>query len=506
MSNMIFTFLEQGSHAAFLYNGQEILKLNKNVTYFGGSYQVRDQVMIPGGKPENAFVMVLSSYKPDRDVLDVRYEVIKQNESLEVRIIPTKIRRGSAMLSRWIEVDTLSVRLEEGRFVWEQTATLRFFEDVDIDAPDTGMFIYRFHHVDGRPSRFFQYIDPAPVGGSGPAVPMLKDWSGYPEPYNGPDSFRQGWKREYVSIIFQNLDNTFSWSELNKTKWANLTNDNRRARPCASKGLLYLVKESGDALEYTIDAPSHYHHVCEWGMDYHCWCDLDPFAKGSIISAGTEIVCATHCQLVNASVTAPIFAKASRIELTPEERAIADRPAYEEPENSFIVSALDRLDAQYWEPTSEGCSWQRHGGYKPESGALVIRNAYSKYGSWEQRSFGTQEWGNPIMVGVRYQLSAWVRVDDFLPDPSETSGPQVGLDLVQYNGPAIGSTQSIIDCGWSLSLIDESQPLMKQIGWTPIKLVTPPCPNNVQRGVLKLRLAGRGTAYFSNARWEPLDD
>ena len=487
-----------------MHEGREILRLDKIVSYFGLAYFVRDQVMVPGGKPEIACLPVLSAY-PGSSIVDVRYEVETRGDSVSVRIIPVKLKGGDAGLTQWREENVISVRLHEGCYVWTQQAFLTFFADVDLDAKDNGMQIYRFHHADGQPARMFQYYDPAPAGASGPAVPMSRDWIENHEPYTGPNGFRQHWKRDYVSVIFQDPDGGFSTAELNKTLWVNLTSDNRRSRPCAAKGLLYLVKDTGQAIECDIDAPSHFHHVCEWGIDFHAWCDLDPFARGSIISAGTKIVCTTISRLVDEDKVAPVLARARRIELTPQERAAADRPAYEEPENSFTISALERLDAHVWQATSEGCSWRRDGGYKPGSGCLVIHTDYAPSALWQQTSLGSQQWGNPIAVGARYRLSAWVRVENFVPDPSETAGPQVGVELTQYNGPAVGATYTVIDYGWSPSLVDNYHRLPTEIGWTKIELITPPVPNFVLLGALKLRLSGRGTAYFSNVRWEEVD-
>jgi len=212
-----------------------------------------------------------------------------------------------------------------------------------------------------------------------------------------------------------------AWSELNKTKWHNLTLDNRRARACHPRGPLYLLKPDGSALEYRVDAPSHYHHVCEWGMDYHFWMDVRPFLRDGVLPAGTHIEASTTARLVGPDVTGPLLKSARYLDLTEQERFYADLPAYEEPENTFAVSALDRLDAQTWTPTSEGCAWHRDGGYGPGSGCLSVRNHYSKTGSWQQ---------------------------------------------------------------------------------TYVELITAPCPSFVHWAELTLRFDGRGTACFSNVRWE----
>jgi len=44
-----------------------------------------------------------------------------------------------------------------------------------------------------------------------------------------------------------------------------------------------------------------------------------------------------------------------------------------------------------------------------------------------------------------------------------------------------------------------------RLPWTQVELITPPCPSYVLRAVLRLRLAGRGAAYFSGVRWEAAD-
>ena len=498
---MPFDFFEQGAHAAIRHDGQEILRLDRNVMFFRGVFHVRDQVMVPGGRPEIASVPVFSAYHSPFSVTDVRYRVATAPDELTLTITPTATESGAAMLSEWIEEDVIRVRLQDGRFVWTQQATLQCFRDVDLDSPEQPILVYRTHHADGRPSRFWQYADPQPAYASGPAVPMARDWLEQYEPYAGPDNYRSQWKRAYVGIVFQDPDGSFARSNLNKTKWHNLTLDNRRARPCHPKGLLYVLKESGEALEYRCDAPSHYHHVCEWGMDFHFWCDLDPFLRGSVLPAGTRIVGTTTSRFVGPDVTRPVVADARPIELTALERRNADRPAYEEPENTFMVSALDRMDAQVWQPASEGCSWQRSGGHAPGAGCLVIRNDYSAIGEWRQASLGPSQWGNPFIPGARYRLSAWVRVDDFQPDPSQSAGPQVGVEFTQYNGPAASSAATIVDGGWSPSLVTVFRPLPTRIDWTRIELLAT-CPSYVLNATLKLRLHGRGTVYFSGVRWE----
>jgi hypothetical protein len=59
---MPFSFFEQGGHAAIVYDGQEILTLDKMITYHGGPWWVQNQVMVPGGEAEVAYVPTFAFY------------------------------------------------------------------------------------------------------------------------------------------------------------------------------------------------------------------------------------------------------------------------------------------------------------------------------------------------------------------------------------------------------------------------------------------------------------
>ncbi len=500
-----FAFVQDGARAMICHDGQAILVFERNI-FYAGHFRANDQVMKPGGEVEVAWVPLFSLPRGEAAVTEVEYQLLAEGDELALRLIPTQTRVGRRPLAFVSEIVTFHVKLENGSFVWRQTYEATFHKDVDT-TPDAMPFFhfYRTHLPDNQPCVMVQYADPLPRGASGPAVPMTHDWIGQIEPYNGPDNYRHNWQRRYDRIIFQDPDGTFAWSDLTKRKWHYLTNDNRRSRPCKANGYLYVLKPDGEALEYLTEAPSHYHHVCEWGMDFHFWCDMGPFMRGAIIPAGTLITAATTARLVDSTTTAPLLASARAIELTPAERAIADRPAYEEPVNTFAVSALDRIDSLWWEATSEGCFWERQGGYSPGHGCLGIRTAYSPVGSWEAGGIGPSQWANPFVPGGRYRLSAWVKVDDLVPDPSQTQGPQLNAVFMHYDGPASGSPVRKVDCGWSASLVRIDRPLPTSIPWTRVELITSPCPSNVLHMTLTLRMHGRGIARFSDVRWQLLE-
>ncbi|HOF86762.1 MAG TPA: hypothetical protein PLZ36_01490 [Armatimonadota bacterium] len=499
-----FAFLEHGAHAGIYYQGDEILTFEKNHCYFGGHWIVTNQHMLPGGGPEVAFLPIFGWHGYQHAVTDVRYDTATEPDGLSVVITPTGTAAGTAAFELVAERCTITVRLEDGQFVWTQRMDAEVRQPIAVWAlsQHTPLRVYRFWHADNRPGVFLQFADPAPVNASGPAVPMTRDWLHQPEPF-GPDSFRAHWQRRYVAILLQNPDGSYVWSELNKTKWLHLTRDNRRARACHPQGYLYLLQEDGTALEYTCDAPSHFHHVCEWGMDFHFWMDLEPYLQDGVLPAGTTLTAGTTVRQVGPEVTQPIRAQARELTLTPSEFRKANLPAYEEPENTFTVSALERMDAQCWKPTSEGCRWETTGGYREGAGALVIRNQQSNIGSWEQPSLGPSQWGNPFLAEARYRFSAWVKVEECACDTTD-GGPQLGVEFRQFNGPATNSTTETVAGGWSAPLITIADPIPERIPWTYVEVITSPCPSNVLVGKLLLRFIGRGTAYFSNVRWELL--
>lgn len=403
----------------------------------------------------------------------------------------------------------MTVWLENDRYVWEQRLEINFPQDLDTaelhaQAP---LRVYRFPHRNLRRGIFFQFADPMPCGASGPAVPMIRDWGPDRGPYTGPEGFTRRWKRRWFQIIFQNPDGSYSWSDLHKWKWFYLTLDNRTARLCHPQGSFYLLKADGSGLEYQVDAPSHYHHVCEWGMDFHCWADLEPSMEGTVIPAGTRIEANTTARLVGPEVIEPLLEQAQEICLTEAEHRKAYLPAYEEPENTLTASVLDegRMDAWRWEPTSEGCRWEKTGGHREGTGCLVIENDYSMSGRWEQVFTGSSQWGNPFVPGAHYRLSAWVKVENADIDTWER-GPQVGALFASSTPWPFENPSKTLDCGWSEPLVDVDKPAGDRIDWTYVELITPPGPEFASYCALRLQFCGRGTACFSGVRWARVEE
>ena len=503
---MPFSFVEDGAVATIRYDNDAILTFQEGYMRFGGQYSVQNQWFEPGGDAKVAFFPVFAVHGYNNAVTNVRYECETDGHELTLRIIPTETLAGGGVFELVRDICTINVRLDDGRFVWTQTMSVTFLKDVDASTltNKTPVRLYRFPGPDGESGMYLQFHDPMPVGASGPAVPMTRDWRYIPEPTVGDDvTFRHDWRRQCVSIIFPNDDGSYSWTELNKRKFHHLVETNLRARTCHPRGTLYLVLDDGRALAYECDAPSHYHHVCEWGMDFHFWMDAKPFLKDGFFRAGTTIEASTTARLAGADLVQGILDQASYIDLTEEERFFADVPAYEEPENTFTVSALDRLDAQYWTPTSEGCSWRKTGGYRKGTGCLVIRNHVSPVGEWRQEFFGPSHFANPFIPGARYRLSAWVRLEDLRPVIFPEAA--VGVEFHHYHGPAKVSKREMVPGGWSAPVWDFTKPVMENIGWTYIELITEPCPSYTLWSHLIVRFRGRGTAHFSNIRWELYD-
>lgn len=492
-----FSFFEKNAQAAITYEGEEILVFHANHASLGGEFLIQNQLMKPGGRVENAILPVLCTYK----LAEAYYQLHECGESLSLRITPKRLMALALDGLPWEEELILKVSLTDKKtFCWTHRAILSFNQPVSLKNLPKGLHLYRFPHQNDSPGFFFQYSDPVPAGGSGPAVPMTRNWWDIPEPLNGPDAFTKVWQREYIAIILQNEDGSYVTSDLNKRKWHHLTRDNRRARPCAANGPFYLIKRNGEAVRYTVSAPSHYHHVCEWGMDFHSWCDLAPFAQDGVIPAGARIECETISELASSGEVAAILSQAKPLELTPEEFRIANLPAYEEPVNRFVSSALDDPDAHVWIPSSEGCRWETAGGKTSGHGILVIENRRTLTASWDQPLLGPSHWANPFIAGARYRFSVWVRVEPGWIDPSMTPGPQLGVTFHQFNGPASLATMTQISGGWSIPLCRNDRMTLPS-EWTYIELITEPCPAYALSAQLTLRFTGYGRAFFSDVCW-----
>ena len=499
---MNFAFKEDGCIAQIFYGNDTILTLAQNYMPFGGQFSVHDQWMKPGAGPEVAHLPLFACHGYRNAVTEVRYETQIAPNELTLRVFPTMTRTGTDVFGKVREVCTMHVRLDQDRFIWRQQMHVEILKDLDITQLNnkTDVRVYRFWDPQGQPGCYMQFADPMPVGASGPAVPMTRDWVGIPEPTVGSITFRQNWQRRYVSIIFADPDGGYSWSELNKRKFHFLTADNQRARACDPDGTLFLVNADSTALAYQCSAPSHYHHICEWGMDFHCWLDLKPFLQGDILPAGTEIKAQTIAQLVEPETVQPILQQARYIDLTPDERRRADVPAYEEPESTLTVSALDRLDAQYWIPAGEGCSWTKTGGYRSNSGCLIIENNFSSFGQWRQEFLGPSHYANPFVPGARYCCSAWVKLQNL--SGTMLPQPQLSVEFKHYHGPATVSPCQIVPGGTSPPIMDFTQPFRHKIEWTYLELITEPCPSYTLGAVLTVSFRGYGQASFSNIRWE----
>ncbi|MHC4872060.1 MAG: hypothetical protein ACYTFY_09460 [Planctomycetota bacterium] len=498
---MSFDFKENGSVAKICYQGNPIIRMMENYSPFGGTFSVQNQKMVQDGHPEVAFMPLFATLGYHHAVTEVSYEVDKSDTGISVRVIPENTKSGKDVFELVREVCTLSVELEGDRFVWRQHLTVTFLKDIELDKCDakSKVRVYSFPMVDGSVGRFLQFADPMPVNASGPAVPMARDWIDFPEPTVGADTFRSHWKRDYVKIIYQNTDNSFSWTELNRQKTHAMQKDNQCARECHPKGKMYLVKADGEALEYSFNSPSHYHHICEWGMDFHCWLDVEEFTEDGIISAGTAVKAETVVKMVDADITEKVLKNAKHIELTEKEKMHYDLPAYEEPENSFAISALERADAIAWKPTSEGCSWSKTGGYKKGYGCLAIENSFSDIGSWELPLFGPSHWANPFVPGARYRLSAWVRCSEL---EGPFGGPGIGIIFNNYLGPASSKKREEISGGWSEPLKGCKKGFSRELDWAYLEVITIPCPSYVLSSKITLKLEGMGKAYFSNVGWE----
>jgi hypothetical protein len=338
-----------------------------------------------------------------------------------------------------------------------------------------------------------EFDDPLLSGGVGPQVPMTQDWTGLPEPVLGEDNYTTRWEKRYLSVVLPTAARG-----LRKLTFNRVVNGNQkffnRLIPCTAprQPYLYERKDGGFVLFTPLHAYPGSHHICEWGYDMHWYAMLDRPAPGLLFRKGQRVDLAYQIEeIVRAEVPAG-YLDAVPAELETEERALSDRPIYEEPVCHFARSTLDCPDQYGWQP-GERCEWNRAGGRTAGTGALEIRNGVeARESAWLFRHFGPSYACNPIPPASSFRVSGWVRADD--PDKAV-----VEITLNHYNGPAMFSSGvPVVSAG------RVGERAARDGDWRRLEFVSAPSGSYTISGSFRFAYAGRGTAALTEFSVERL--
>jgi len=500
---MDFRFEQDGNEAWIRYGDRDILSFQMYNVFFDRSFWVRDMATRPDGVHEVASMPTWATYGYTRDITRVDFKALEQGRRLVLEIVPTERQGGSETLHRILEKKTISVQLSpDGKtFIWDMKLEVEFLDDVAQDEFDrVGTFrAYKFPNPDGSSGLFIQFADPLPTYAVGPCVPMQEDWLGVREPYVGARNYRKDWQRRYFDIIVQTPHGKWLKTELNRQKLFHLERFNRRAFEMKRDGIFYIVRKDRSALKYEFDVESLFLHVCEWGNDFHFWSDFAREFKDGKIEKGRKLTFKYRVSDATSEEVRPLYDQAEKVQLTAEEYKAANQPAYEEPINTFKVSALEPVDVQAWAPDEPG-RWEPNVGRQEGFGSVVLEHTKEASSCWQAKGIGSSQFCNPIAPNCRYRLCCYARVKDFVGYLHE-AGPQLGVIFHHYNGPASAGAEKV-DVQTAFS--PARQAIKDE--WTYVELVTAPAPAYALNATLILKFEGMGTAYFTEVKFERLPE
>jgi hypothetical protein len=323
------------------------------------------------------------------------------------------------------------------------------------------------------------------AGGVGPQVPMTQDWQGVMEPSFDEHCFTTQWQKRYTDAILHTAERGWKKIVLSKTRNSAQQFYNRHLLRCVPRSPFYYLKTDGNYLVIRHDYPQACgHHICEWGMDMHCYALFAKSSPGHLFTAGQNIELGYRIEEISGTEAPTFVSEAPIAVLEPAERILADAPLYEEPCCHFKASTLDNPDAQAWRLEGSG-SWKRAGGHLPDEGALVIDNEKQAGSHWLFRFYGPSRACNPIPPLSRHKISAWVKA-------AQLEAVVLELRLTHFNGPAMYSARVE-----TIFKVTSAHRLRSEGEWHYLECVTDPCGTYVVCGVIGFLYHGSGQACLS---------
>jgi len=479
---MSFTIINQPGYLRVQFDGDDVVELiNENAWY--RNLRIDNLRMRPHGPIE--CISLASSCFYERHYLRAHIEAVQTGDN-EVRLILTPEKVDHALEKIVQETRTITLRYlpDTARFVYDIQVRLHFLQDVlpttpvlaITPMPQWGDDDYAVVEID----------DPLLAGGVGPQVPMTQDWHGVVEPWFDEHCFTTRWKKRYTHAILPTAERGWRNILLSKTGNSAMQFYNRHLLRCVPGSTFYYLKTDGNYLAITHDHPQPSgHHICEWGMDMHCYALFEKSGPDCLFRAGRQIELAYRIEELPAAEVPAHVVSAPPAEFTPDELALVDAPIYEEPCCHFTASALDYPDAQAWRLEGEGC-WQRDGGRQPHEGALVLdHHEAGKESQWIFRFFGPSRACNPIPSLSRHKIAAWVKA-------AQPQDVTLELRLSHFNGSGMYASREV-----TVYPVTAANILHSEGDWHYLECITEPCGVYVLCGEIVFRYHGIGAASLS---------
>ena len=477
-----FEIINRPGHVRVRFDGADVLELINEHAWFRNLRNINLRTR-PHGPVECINLGTSCFY--ENHYLRAKIAASKSGEH-EVQIILTPDKVDHDLDKIVHETRTLTLRYlpDSNRFRYDVQVRLHFLQDVMPKMP--------FLSITSMPQwgnddyAVVEFDDPMLAGGVGPQVPMTQDWQGVMEPWFEEHCFTTQWRKRYTHAILNTAER--GWKKILLSKTGNSAQQfyNRHLLRCVSQSTFYYLKTDGNYLAISHDYPQGCgHHICEWGMDMHCYALFAKSGPDRLFSAGQEINLAYHIEELQADEIPKCVVAASLAEFEPEELKLADAPIYEEPCCHFKASALDHPDAQAWRLEGSG-SWQRDGGRRQDEGALLIEHGkQTKQSQWIFKFYGPSRACNPIPPMTKHKISAWVKA-------TQSEKFALELRLTHFNGPAMVSSREVKVFQVTLANI-----LRSEGDWHYLECVTEPCGSYVLCGEIVFVYRGLGHALLS---------
>lgn len=482
----MFSYRQRPGKTEVLFRDQVVLAFADEHIVFRG-FRMGGLRLRPGGPVEFVEMMPSTCYMFNLLRAKVECEV-QAPDRIVVRITPEKVEKNLTAFVQETRTVTMVYDAAKDRFRHHVQSDLRFLQDV---TGKEGLHFSPMPLWNGENLVLVEFDDPLLGGGVGPQVPMTQDWSGQLEPWLAEDCFTTTWHKRYLAGIFETVER--GWQKIVFNRVANGVAQfyNRHALKCRPRSPYYYQKTDGRYVRCThlFDFPSG-HHICEWGFDMHFYALVPPAGTDVLFRQGQALSLAYEVEEVEAAEVPADVLQAPVAPLTPEERALAERPIYEEPVCRFVDSTLDCPDAYDWQAVGNG-DWNRTGGRTAGLGALEINNGKkAARGGWEFRKLGPSYACNPIPPQSRFRISVWMKAD-------EPKRVKVRFTTRWHQGPAMFSPNTpIVSVGTDDDVVESAE------GWQRLEFVSEPAGSYTMVAEIALLYSGRGSASFCELRIE----
>jgi hypothetical protein len=381
------------------------------------------------------------------------------------------------------------------------------------EQPDPGLYLMEI--AGAGPCWVAEMCDPWLDSVRGPSMKISQDFP-FHIPNAGNESFTTKWAKKWQMYAFESPDGSVKSFDLayeklirQPAKWGQLVK-------AGGKGGFFLESQGNPVSQFQ-SSDQVAIAICQWVYDAHFYVVI-PFdaphefwnratrfndflispeqaaGENSILKKGRKITFNVTTVLYSEDEGRQFIAQASPLRLEDNEQLVYNGlPALTEGTSDFTTPVSRRPDAIAWTPASIA-EWDKNIGHN-KSGSLRITNSSQiSEGAWTALG-GRSNFCEPALPGKKYRLSGYIKTITASGD-----GASIEAEITPYhNLGKIGETK--LD-----PITVQTKRLNRTNHWTYVEAVVGPLPkDDVAYVQLIARLKGRGTAWFDEITFEPIE-